>query len=551
MQLLTRLAWGAVLAPALFGQLEESAARFTAADVHVSAPLRNPNLRGPFLRAGVYEIRQADMLDLISTAYGLHSNLVSGGPSWLEMDRYDVIARPPEKASPESLRNMLLQLLRERFQLAAHQDTRSMPAFALTAGKHPALKRSQAEGSTGCKLSAPAQTPGQPSPAGPQLWFECHGLTMQAFAGELPNNLGANRFFNNSPVVDRTGLEGAWDFNLHFSMNGGAAESLTIFDAVDKQLGLKLDATTAPVPVLIVDKVNRTPSDNPPGTRAALQLGPLPTEFEVANIKPTDPSYHEMDFRLLPSGQINARGLTLKFLINQAWDLPNYMIVGAPAWMDEDRYDIVAKAPRAAMIYEPGSQEPDLDDDAVKPMLQALLADRFGLVTHLEDRPAEAYTLIAVKPKLKPADPGERTRFHEGPPAPNARDPRTANPALNRFVTCQNMSMAQFADQLQRIAGGYIHAPVLDKTGIEGGFDFTLSFSGAGVLRNGRGGRGGRGGDAPAPGSSDPALAAPDPSGGISLFDAIEKQLGLKMVKENRPVSMLVIDKVNRKPTDN
>jgi uncharacterized protein (TIGR03435 family) len=88
----------------------------------------------------------------------------------------------------------------------------------------------------------------------------------------------------------------------------------------------------------------------------------------------------------------------------------------------------------------------------------------------------------------------------------------------------------------------------LNSTGLEGAWDFTLNFSGAGVV-NGGGGRGGRSGDSVQTPAGD--LAAADPSGALSLFDAISKQLGLKLDKQKRPMPVLVIDHVEEKPTDN
>ena len=83
---------------------------------------------------------------------------------------------------------------------------------------------------------------------------------------------------------------------------------------------------------------------------------------------------------------------------------------------------------------------------------------RFKLATHTEQRPATAYTLLAVKPKVKKADPASRTKYKEGP-ASDGKDPRDKNPILGRLVTCQNMTMAQFAEKLKNIAPGYIHSP--------------------------------------------------------------------------------------------
>jgi uncharacterized protein (TIGR03435 family) len=107
------------------------------------------------------------------------------------------------------------------------------------------------------------------------------------------------------------------------------------------------------------------------------------------------------------------------------------------------------------------------------------------------------------------------------------------------------MTMAQFAEKLKTIAPGYIHSPVLDSTGLQGGYDFTLSFSPAGAA-GGRGG--GEGGPPPA---GDSAASASDPNGAITLFEAIEKQLGLKLEAEKRPVKVLVVDHADQKPIDN
>jgi len=115
------------------------------------------------------------------------------------------------------------------------------------------------------------------------------------------------------------------------------------------------------------------------------------------------------------------------------------------------------------------------------------------------------------------------------------------------------MTMAQFAEQLQNIAPGYIHSPVLDATGLEGAWDFTLNFSPAGMFQGG-GGRGGdRGGDGGQPSGAAPAASgaipvASEPNGALTLLEAIDKQLGLKLEMKKRPVSVLVIDHIEQKP---
>jgi uncharacterized protein (TIGR03435 family) len=104
----------ALVCAAAFGQSTRPA--FQIADVHASIPTRNPNMQGGVLRAGRYEIRKATMLDLIKTAYGVDPDVVFGGPSWLEWDRFDVIAKAPENTPPATVKRMLQLLLADRFK---------------------------------------------------------------------------------------------------------------------------------------------------------------------------------------------------------------------------------------------------------------------------------------------------------------------------------------------------------------------------------------------------------------------------------------------------
>jgi uncharacterized protein (TIGR03435 family) len=168
----------------------------------------------------------------------------------------------------------------------------------------------------------------------------------------------------------------------------------------------------------------------------------------------------------------------------------------------------------------------NVDIDDLKAMLRALITERFRLKSHYEDRPVTAYTLLPDKPKLARADPANRTGYKEGP-APDQK----------------------FADDLQRMANGYIRVPVEDKTGLDGAYDFTLMFTPSGLLNGPGRGRG----DAPAAGPGTPGggADASDPTGGLSLFDAVNKQLGLKLEMRKRPMPVLVIDRIEEKPTDN
>ncbi len=167
-------------------------------------------------------------------------------------------------------------------------------------------------------------------------------------------------------------------------------------------------------------------------------------------------------------------------------------------------------------------------------MLRALIEERCKMKYHLETRPVTAYHLVAAGPKLAPADPKARTRCDEGP-GPDGKDPRLANPVVNRLLTCQNMTMAQFGVLLQTLARDYIYSPVLDDTGLKGSYNFTLSFSSNFFLEfSGPVG-------APRP---DGAQQAAVPNGAISLTDAVRNQLGLKLEKQKRSMPVLVIDHI-------
>src|SRR6185503_15246370 len=171
-------------------------------------------------------------------------------------------------------------------------------------------------------------------------------------------------------------------------------------------------------------------------------------------------------------------------------------------------------------------------------MMRALLKERFKLAMHQEERPLTAWKLVAVKPKMKKADPSERMKMTNGQ--------STAVPARQALFTFQNVTMDRLIEKLGQMATG-LTTPVSNATGLEGGYDFTINFSYPFALLNGGPGRGGA--ESPA-GPSSTAEAA-EPTGAISFADALVEQLGLKLVEDKRPVSVWVIDHVESKPTDN
>jgi uncharacterized protein (TIGR03435 family) len=509
-------------------------AQFSIANVSTSPHTLYPYMNGGQLKGDRYMIRDATLIDLVNTAYGIDEDNIFGGQAWTEIDRFDVVAQAPAGTPKDTLNVMLQNLLADRFQLAVHKDTKPVLGFVLGAphGKGN-LKASDGSDESGCKGQPQTPTPG----AVQYNMVSCHNMTMAEFASQVHDMANA---YLTSPVIDTTGLKGAWDFDLKWTGRGQLAragdDGISIFDAVEKQLGLKLDQEKVPQPVLVIDSVNEKPTANPPDV-AKILPPPMPTSFDVAVIKPSAPDKTQLQGRI-SGGQVNVQGATLKFLLFFAWDLnPNddQQIVGAPKWIDSDHFDIVAKT-----VMDASANMPEMDQRDLEILVQNLLIDRFKLKAHMEDRPISAYTLMSDKPKLAKADPSNRTRCKEGPGA-DGKDPRTTNPILNRLMTCQNMSMTQFASMLPDLAGGYIYVPVKDATNLEGRYDFTLSFSGVGQLPSG-----------PAAGPSGGGLAtAADPSAAVSLMDAVNKQMGLKLVKEVRPVPVLVIDSIREQPTDN
>ena len=151
------------------------------------------------------------MLDLIRTAYAVDADKVYGGPSWLDYDRFDVIAKAPATARPDAVKLMLQALLADRFKLVVKRERRPVPGYVLRAGKSkPNLKPAEGAGSSGCQSLAP--TIGDV----PYGNLQCRNVTMEAFAPALRRIAGAS--FGNLPVVDSTGIEGAWDIDLKYPL---------------------------------------------------------------------------------------------------------------------------------------------------------------------------------------------------------------------------------------------------------------------------------------------------------------------------------------------
>jgi uncharacterized protein (TIGR03435 family) len=256
-------------------------------------------------------------------------------------------------------------------------------------------------------------------------------------------------------------------------------------------------------------------------------------EFEVASIKPfphpvTENSMSYNAWRSMARssrhGQFSLVMVTLKGLVLAAYDVNDFQVVGGPAWMDTDGYDLVAKAGRDATYSQ------------MQPMLQSLLADRFELKLHRETRDLPVYELSAAKggPTIVPAKEGGCIPPDLGGPPPLGS--KVCGGAVRRLyeLTSYAISMPEFVGYLAALMG----RPVIDKTGFKEKFDVDLKFDPCSTP-------GGLGG-----------ASAPNGGGGCADFSSypsipasLQEQLGL-LQSAKGSVEVLVVDNA-KKPTAN
>lgn len=483
---------------------------------------------GGIPRGGRYELRNATMVDLITRAYKVTDDKVSGGPNWLASDRFDVIAKGPANMNLETSRPLLQALLADRFGLKVHNDNRPLPTYVLMAGKGaPKMKKSDGSQS-GCQ----PQPQGQPQPGViPYNIVSCHNVTTAQIAENLAQF--ANAYFDH-PLVDRTNLEGTWDFDIKWTGRGALAQAgadgISMYDAIDKQLGLKVELQQVAAAVIVVDSVDREPTDNQPGVAEALP--PEKPEFEAAEIKPSAPGTQGIGIQYTQGGRINAMG-TLRDLIGMANEiLPNTVadFVIGPKFIETTHWTIVAKTPSTGIGAPDRTGGKDIPPpiNVALAMLRNMLEDRFKLKTHREDRPVTVYALVAKsETKLKKSDAAGRAGCKPDPGAV----PASAGGPMNA-ITCTNTTIAEMVKNMTQWAPAYIDHPVIDSTRLQGGFDFTVMWTPRGAL----------------PAAQPGATVASDP-GGVTFFEAVEK-LGLKLEKGTHPVPVMVIDHAEEKPVD-
>ena len=242
------------------------------------------------------------------------------------------------------------------------------------------------------------------------------------------------------------------------------------------------------------------------------QRGAETPKYEVASIKPNTNNNFRFAFRIEPDGTLAATGITLKRLMMTAYNVQGFRIVGGPGWVASRRWDMQAKPNRAA------------SPDQIRPMLQALLEERFQLHSHSETRNIPVYELVIDS---------------NGSKVPTAKDTETNQTvrATTGSIELTKATSATFASQLSYA----LAQPVIDKTSLSGNFDFAIKW-------------------APEPGEDGGPTTAGLPPGipeqpastqdGPSIFTAIREQLGLRLKSGRGAVEVVAIDDVQM-PTAN
>jgi uncharacterized protein (TIGR03435 family) len=241
----------------------------------------------------------------------------------------------------------------------------------------------------------------------------------------------------------------------------------------------------------------------------AFAQNPLP-QFEVATVKSPGPQDRIITLYNYPGGRVSISLYTLALLLHEALGVQRFQVVGAPAWIDSERFMIEAKPPASSRLssFTPSNREAPLVEEQ-RQMLLALLIDRFQMKFHRESNEGVVYLLTKElkEPVFEPPKHPESRMFFAG-----------LLGGGNGTVSGGNATMEFIASQLSRSMGG----PVIDRTGLTGPFDFTLEHV------------------------YDPA----EEHDLVTIAQRTVRALGLKLERSRGPVEMIVIDHLE-KPSAN
>ena len=202
-------------------------------------------------------LRSATLRSCLRWAYGVRESQISG-PGWLATQRFDIAAKSQAPASVNEMKQMMQTLLADRFQLRLHREQKEQPVYSmLLVGKNSKLRPAAVDADTGMV------------PDGGSLVFRNYTMA------QLADRLADRPFRLDRIVIDRTGLDGSFDFALKFAENGGelkhalegmeqgsADAGASMFTILREQLGLTFKGQKAPIESLVVDEADRLPAAN-------------------------------------------------------------------------------------------------------------------------------------------------------------------------------------------------------------------------------------------------------------------------------------------------
>jgi uncharacterized protein (TIGR03435 family) len=244
-----------VLSQSVFAQTAPSGPQFEVADVKASK-YTGQDAGKARISGGRLDLPYVTLKNLITNAYDVQEDMITGGPAWLDSDHFDIVAKAAADTPPATLRLMLQPFLAERFHLVIHREDKPMPVYAMVTGKAGPKLQPATGGPQRCTWN---------NPGSGMIQRECHNMTMEELASAMPKWGMAGKV--DLPVVDLTGIKGAYDFRLEWSVPRAEAadtsdlSSSTIFDAM-AQIGLKLERRKRPVSVIVIDRVERVPTGN-------------------------------------------------------------------------------------------------------------------------------------------------------------------------------------------------------------------------------------------------------------------------------------------------
>lgn len=219
--------------------------------------------------------------------------------------------------------------------------------------------------------------------------------------------------------------------------------------------------------------------------------------FEVASVKPGNAASRMLRSMITPGGNLRAENVSLRTLIEDAYQIKPFQLLGGPRWIDQDKFEVIAKG------------DPSADADKVRRMLQALLEDRFQLTLHRETKQQNiSFLVVKTQLKVKPSKDGAR-QYSSTMTQPDGR--------VNH-VSFYGTPMAKLAEVLARELGQMVE----DRTGLKGAFDFEL----------------------------DASREEADPNPFVARLAPSLGQIGLRLETAKGPVEFFVIGRAEKPPAN-